>query len=295
MYLHPKFERKKGVLPWLWITHWPLTFHIVQGLNKLWKIVIQEIYMACQHEDEPPMHSGKLANSSCWSGKEWRTKSPLHDGKKFWPKKNSMDRSVRPEIASRTNQGGCWICMQMPNFCYGIALLVDWPCRTTDLQNAKRKVRRATAAAVLVLWQVGYQASLQCRRRAHGDEPTKGTTGDGAARLVSLFSRARALTRVGRRRAWPEVALTRRTATGGPPGPRSGSGRTSARPPHADLPRRWSAQPPAMAPSSQRAVMKVSPVLTMKAPGPAAIAIAHSDGISRAEDEANRVARWFCG
>jgi len=126
MYLHPKFERKKGVLPWLWITHWPLTFHIVQGLNKLWKIVIQEIYMACQHEDEPPMHSGKLANSSCWSGKEWRTKSPLHDGKKFWPKKNSMDRSVRPEIASRTNQGGCWICMQMPNFCYGIALLVDW-------------------------------------------------------------------------------------------------------------------------------------------------------------------------
>ena len=236
MYLHPKFERKKGVLPWLWITHWPLTFHIVQGLNKLWKIVIQEIYMACQHEDEPPMHSGKLANSSCWSGKEWRTKSPLHDGKKFWPKKNSMDRSVRLEIASRTNQGGCWICMQMPNFCYGIALLVDWPCRTTDLQNAKRKVRRATAAAVLVLWQVGYQASLQCRRRAHGDEPTKGTTGDGAARLVSLLSRARALTRVGRRRAWPEVALTRRTATGGPPGPRSGSGRTSARPPRADLP-----------------------------------------------------------
>ena len=84
--------------------------------------------------------------------------------------------------------------MQMPNFCYGIALLVDSPCRTTDLQNAKRKVRRATAAAVLVLWQVGYQASLQCRRHAHGDEPTKGTTGDGAARLVSLFSRARALT-----------------------------------------------------------------------------------------------------
>ena len=142
--------------------------------------------------------------------------------KNFDLKRISMDRSVRPEIASRTNQGGCWICMQMPNFCYGIALLVDWPCRTTDLQNAKRKVRRATAAAVLVLWQVGYQASLKCRRHAHGDEPTKGTTGDGAARLVSLFSRARALTRVGRRRAWPEVALTRRTATGGPPGPRSG-------------------------------------------------------------------------
>jgi len=150
--------------------------------------------MVCQHEDEPPMHSGKLANSSCWSGKEWRTKSPLHDGKKFWPKKNSMDRSVRPEIASRTNQGGCWICMQMPNFCYGIALLVDWPCRTTDLQNAKRKVRRATAAAVLVLWQVGYQASLQCRPCAHGDEPTKGTTGDSAASLCQGSSSGLACT-----------------------------------------------------------------------------------------------------
>jgi hypothetical protein len=50
-----------------------------------------------------------------------------------------------------------------------------------------------------------------------------------------------------------------------------------------------------MAPSSQRAVMKVSPGLMMKAPGPDAVAIAHSDGISQAEDEANRVARWFCG
>jgi len=57
----------------------------------------------------------------------------------------------------------------------------------------------------------------------------------------------------------------------------------------------WQVGYQAMAPSSQRAVMKVSPVLTMKAPGPAAVAIAHSDGISRAEDEANRVARWFCG
>jgi hypothetical protein len=41
--------------------------------------------------------------------------------------------------------------------------------------------------------------------------------------------------------------------------------------------------------------MKVLPGLTMKAPGPDAIAIAHSDGINRAEDEANRVAQWFCG
>ncbi|CAD6258351.1 unnamed protein product [Miscanthus lutarioriparius] len=57
-----------------------------------------------------------------------------------------------------------------------------------------------------------------------------------AARLVSLFSRARALTRVGHQGARPEVALTCRTAAGGPPGTRSGSGRPPARPPRADLP-----------------------------------------------------------
>ena len=173
MYLHPKFERKKGVLPWLWITHWPLTFHIVQGLNKLWKIVIQEIYMACQHEDEPPMHSGKLANSSCWSGKEWRTKSPLHDGKKIWPKKNSMDRSVRPEIASRTNQGGCWICMQMPNFCYGICI-----ARWLTLQNhgsAKRKEEGekghcSCRASAMASWLPGIPSVPATRPRWRANE-----------------------------------------------------------------------------------------------------------------------------